>query len=233
MTRELRVVTDGALAPARNMARDEALLDADGAWLRLYSWDPATLSLGYFQRLADFADFAPELPRVRRPTGGGAILHADEITFALAVPEALVPGDVRASYDLVNAAVVAAAAAEGYGLTAPGAVAPGAPPAWCFAAATGLDLVHAGRKVFGSAQRRRGARVLQHGSLVLRAHPLTPFTGELAGVDPARLQQALISALAHGLGCHIRPAALPEEVLERERLLVRERYASPLWTARR
>ncbi len=76
-----------------NMALDEALLDAvasapSTAILRTYGWSWATLSLGYFQHLADAQDdprFA-DAPIVRRPTGGGAIWHDQEITYAIILP---------------------------------------------------------------------------------------------------------------------------------------------------
>src|SRR3954469_7742966 len=79
----------------RNMARDEALLDAVAedpscALLRTYGWAEPTLSLGYFQRHAD-AEADPRwrgVPIVRRPTGGGAIWHHHELTYALILPAA-------------------------------------------------------------------------------------------------------------------------------------------------
>ena len=74
-----------------NMAVDEALLEGIGEFgptLRLYRWSPATLSLGYFQVLEDRRLHPPSLscPVVRRPTGGGAILHDAELTYALVLP---------------------------------------------------------------------------------------------------------------------------------------------------
>jgi lipoate-protein ligase A len=76
------------------MARDEALLRACTASdaepvLRFYAWSPATISLGYFQDYADYEGLPPpagDLPVVRRTTGGGAILHDLELTYALVVP---------------------------------------------------------------------------------------------------------------------------------------------------
>src|SRR4051794_38396264 len=69
------------------MAADEVLLEhvgvTDRPALRFYAWDRPTLSLGYFQ---PFADRPPGLPVVRRPTGGGAIVHDHELTYALALP---------------------------------------------------------------------------------------------------------------------------------------------------
>ena len=74
------------------MALDEAMLEAvardEAAYLRFYGWTVPTLSLGYFQRMAEVrADPRwRRRPIVRRPTGGGAIWHHHELTYALAVP---------------------------------------------------------------------------------------------------------------------------------------------------
>ncbi len=89
-----RLLIDGALRGPANMARDEALLQACTVVdaqpvLRFYAWSPATISLGYFQDYADYEGLPPpagDLPVVRRTTGGGAILHHLELTYALVVP---------------------------------------------------------------------------------------------------------------------------------------------------
>jgi lipoate-protein ligase A len=89
---ECRVIVDSAAPGAWNMAVDEALLleaAAGGlATLRFYAWSEPTLSIGYFQRVADRARHAPsrECAVVRRQTGGGAILHDREITYSLVLP---------------------------------------------------------------------------------------------------------------------------------------------------
>jgi len=85
------VLRDPPAAGAWNMAVDEALLEEVrllGPTLRLYMWSPATLSLGYFQAWEDRRLHPPSLscPVVRRPTGGGAILHDAELTYALVLP---------------------------------------------------------------------------------------------------------------------------------------------------
>src|SRR5262245_45464898 len=97
------------------MAADEVLLEhavANGRpALRLYTWDPSTLSLGYFQpfaaRLAD--PLLANLPVVRRPTGGGAIVHHHELTYALALPTGPVsergPSWVCRMHEIIGAAI--------------------------------------------------------------------------------------------------------------------------------
>ena len=99
------------------MARDEALMLRVGRsesppTLRLYQWDPPTISLGYFQRYADYESLPPPgglLPVVRRLTGGGAILHDLELTYSLALPinHPLVCDGPNRLYELTHDAVIA------------------------------------------------------------------------------------------------------------------------------
>src|SRR2546423_5590703 len=94
--RTWRLVVHSACDGATNMAIDEAILESVGAGhapptLRFYSWQPACLSLGYAQHIRD-ADLdrlrANGWGLVRRPTGGRAILHTDELTYSITLPEA-------------------------------------------------------------------------------------------------------------------------------------------------
>ncbi|MFN6195803.1 MAG: lipoyl protein ligase domain-containing protein, partial [Planctomycetota bacterium] len=109
---------EGPQPAAWNMAVDEALLRlARTPTLRLYSWQPHAVSLGWFQRRADFADLPPGTVVVRRLTGGGAIHHGDELTFSLAAAPGLLPGDIAASYALLHDAALAALRAVGVAAT--------------------------------------------------------------------------------------------------------------------
>jgi lipoate-protein ligase A len=120
---------------------------------------------------------------VRRPTGGGAVLHGEDLTYALAVPAAWLPGGVAGGHQRVGEALLAALRAVGVAAE----VAPaGARPARdfdCFAVASADEICVAGRKLVGSAQRRSPVAVLQHGSLRLRPDP--PPTVAAAGLAPA------------------------------------------------
>lgn len=214
----------GARAPAWNMALDDVLLHGDGPTLRLYAWSPPGLSLGYFQPFAPFAAVPGDHHVVRRRTGGGAIYHDDEITFALTVAAAALPGDVAASYVLLHGAVRRALASVGVetrlvdcGDGGCSRARPTRP--WCFAQPGPGDLVLAcnGRKIVGSAQRRIRAprpRILHHGSIVLSAPAATPFCGAVADVaDPRAVEQplrsALVAEIAAALGLQAQPAAAP------------------------
>ncbi len=118
MTQNWRLIISPPAHGSWNMAVDEAILEAVSSdqappTLRLYAWDPPCLSLGYAQSCAD-ADFAA-LARygwelVRRPTGGRAILHTDELTYAVIAPlnNPVVSGGVLDSYSRISRGLLAA-----------------------------------------------------------------------------------------------------------------------------
>ena len=155
-----------------NMAIDSVLLqraERGERWLRLYAWEPC-LSLGRHEparrydaeRIADRA-----LDVVRRPTGGRAVWHAGELTYAVAAPSEGF-GSLRDAYAAIHCLVRDALRALG----ADAELAPPRPPApidagACFAVAAGGEVVVSGRKVAGSAQLRQGTALLQHGSILL------------------------------------------------------------------
>ncbi|MCY4247918.1 MAG: lipoate--protein ligase family protein [Chloroflexi bacterium] len=166
---------------ARNMAVDCAIAEAVGSaaqppTLRLYGWQPFCLSLGYGQRLSEVdieALDARGWDLVRRPSGGKAILHGDELTYSLCLPldHALARGDVIESYRLISAGLLAALrilgmTAQAAPMAADAARAPTGPA--CFALSAHYEIAVGGRKLLGSAQLRRGGALLQHGSLPLR-----------------------------------------------------------------
>lgn len=230
VARRLRVLLDPPGDAAWNMAVDAALLAcADAPTLRLYGWLPHAVSLGYFQRYADFAGLPGDDAVVRRDTGGGAIHHGDELTFALALDADLLPGDVGAGYARLHDAVAAALLACGVAcrrVTGGAAQSPRPDERWCFAKPVIHDLVTDRGKLCGSAQRRtRDAtgreRVLHHGSLVLSRPRHTPFVAAVADqveVDDALradLRARLTAAFADCLGLTATADALtaPERAL--------------------
>jgi len=208
-----RLIPFAAATPARNMALDAALLAlADRSTLRLYAWAPHGVSLGRFQGPAEAAALAGAgLPMVRRMTGGGAIVHAHEVTYSVLVADdhpALRGVDVKRSYAVLHGPVRVALAAFGVDVDVRDARVPTAADRdlLCFARATELDLVAAGRKITGSAQRRTPGRVLQHGSILLRSHPLQPGTAsieDVVGVAPA--PEAFADALAQAFESLLGP----------------------------
>ena len=190
MTRAGRLLDTGVGDAAWNMAVDEALLEGvrlgmSPPTLRVYRWSRPTLSLGRAQQGFATAGVAT----VRRPTGGRAVLHAGDFTYAIAT-DGLPPG-VRASYTILADALGLALAKLGVpdvvcgGVCGPGEQPP-APPGRspdCFAAITSADMRLLGNKLIGSAQARREQAVLQHGSLYLR-YPQA-LAERVFGVRPA------------------------------------------------
>ncbi len=164
-----------------NMAIDCAIFDAvaigqQPPTLRLYGWQPYCLSLGYGQRASD-VDFAALDKKgwdlVRRPTGGKAILHGDELTYSLCLPQdhPLAGGDVVESYRRISAGFLRALAvlgldAESERQSASHRAAATGPV--CFEMPSHYEISVAGRKLIGSAQMRRKGGLLQHGSIPLR-----------------------------------------------------------------
>jgi lipoate-protein ligase A len=156
------------------MAVDHALLRAarDGAAaLRLYCWDPPCLSLGRNEPALERYDRAAidrlGLATVRRPTGGRAVWHAAEVTYAVAGPADLF-GSLPATYRAIHRMLADALRSLGVDATlAPDAAAVSPSAGACFASPAGGEVVVGGRKLVGSAQVRDGGAFLQHGSILL------------------------------------------------------------------
>lgn len=159
------------------MAADLACLDevAAGAApvLRLYRWSPPALSLGRFQPAGDVDHArcrALGVEVVRRPTGGKALLHGGDLTYAVAMRRPAGPaGRVDALYGTLAAGLVAGLAELGVRARVGEERGPAGPV--CFAAAQGPDLRVGDRKLCGSAQLQRGTVVLQHGSVLIERLP--------------------------------------------------------------
>lgn len=167
------------LTGAENMARDEEMARAclaDGVpRLRFYSWSPWALSLGYNQS-TDRID-EPEITRrgydlVRRPTGGRAVFHAEEITYGVAMPTA--GRGIHETYALISEALRRGFLRLGAEDVAFSRSAPDFRAHYetldsegCFSASALNELTWKGKKVVGSAQRRYDSILLQHGSILL------------------------------------------------------------------
>ncbi len=262
-----RLIRSSPATGAWNMALDEAILEAVVQWqspptLRLYAWQPPCLSLGYAQSLND-VDWEALNSRgwqvVRRPTGGKAILHTDELTYAVIAPQdhPLVSGSVLESYRRIAAALVKALHSLGlparadreYGqVNANGAV--------CFEVPSNYEITVDGKKIIGSAQARRLQGVLQHGSF--------PLHGDLTRIldvlryDNARQREddaqrllshattaeavlghpiswetaaeAFVRAFAETFNIRFQETAPSPLEMRRAEELMREKYANPSWT---
>ena len=251
------------MSGAANMALDEALLQRRlytlaPPTIRFFAWRPATISLGYAQALDGRIDL-DEAARmgiglVRRPTGGSAILHEGpdlELTYSVVAAAGDFPGadDLHATYRWISAALAA-------GLRMLGARAetvavrpsdPAAMPAFCFLRTGSHELTVDGKKLVGSAQRRRGAGFLQHGSVMLGVEPdrlrrvfpaeADPLAGmttleAVLGRRPSFGETA--AALARGFlkthGLDLRDGDLDAGEAALAEALTREKYAIDPWT---
>jgi lipoate-protein ligase A len=213
------------------MGVDEALLasaqDLGQATIRFYAWQGPWLSLGYTQRRsARELDACREagVGCVRRTTGGRAVLHGADLTYAVAAPIDRMPPTLRASYSLVADTLLAAFAQLGVPAerSASDAIAPGQGVFDCFEAPAAEELCIEGRKFCGSAQRRARGALLQHGSIRLGPDSATALaavtpSGELGGTSLAQegfvvsqdaLIDACVSAFAVAVGEPLCASAL-------------------------
>ncbi|GAK06516.1 biotin/lipoate A/B protein ligase family protein [Geomicrobium sp. JCM 19038] len=175
----------GACSPSYNMALDEKLLQwhSEGKIppvIRFYEWNPASLSLGYFQKIHKEINITAveehELGIVRRPTGGRAVLHDKELTYSVIVNEdhPKMPETVTEAYRVISEGLL-----EGFrqlGLEANLSIPKtkedtdalkNPTSAVCFDAPSWYELVVEGKKIAGSAQTRQKGVILQHGAIVL------------------------------------------------------------------
>lgn len=251
---EFRLLRSGKDAASPNMGLDEAILRSVAArksppTLRLYAWEPAAISIGYFQGAREEVDVeacaAQGVQLVRRITGGGAVFHADELTYSLAIPEGhpLAPPSILESYRVLCGGIVA-------GLTELGVEAAFAPI---------NDIVCGGRKISGNAQTRKAGCLLQHGTILLGVDvekmfsllrvPREKALGKLISEAKERVTSleeeayrriefdeaadALEKGFVSALGLDLKPSLPFPDELEEARRLADEKFSTPAWTFRR
>jgi lipoate-protein ligase A len=258
-----RLIRSGPADGATNMAIDEAILRTVASGeapptLRFYAWSPPCLSLGRGQPVDDVdrrAVEAAEYGLVRRPTGGRAILHIDELTYSVIAPEAepRVAGGVVESYRRLSRGlarglerlglqeIVADERAENRGREGP----------VCFEMPSDYEITVGGRKLVGSAQMRAQGVVLQHGALplygditricaLLSSHPdpdrvraravaVDEVLGRTVSCDEAI--EALAAGFAEALNLALEPGTLTAGERAQARALRAEKYATQEWTA--
>jgi lipoate-protein ligase A len=257
-----RLIHSRAADGATNMAIDEAILRAvargeASPTLRFYTWAPPCLSLGRGQAVDDVDHQALQAvgyDLVRRPTGGRAILHIDELTYSVIAPEdePRVSGGVVESYRRLSAGLVRGLERLGVvdivaderseNRDAEGPV--------CFEMPSDYEITVGRRKLVGSAQMRAQGVVLQHGAM--------PLHGDIARIcpllashpDPTRVRAravavdevlgrpvswdeaagALAAGFAEALNLVLAPDALTAEELAEAQALRTEKYATAQWT---
>jgi len=227
-----------------NMAADEVLLEsavAGMASLRFYGWSEPTVSLGYFQpeRMRREDERLASVAYVRRPTGGGALVHHHEVTYALALP----PGPIWQAKDhgswLCRMHTIIAGALSSLGIsTVTVSQEQPAPDVLCFHHLTSGDLVLDAAKIVGSAQRKQRGALLQHGAILLAASPHAPeLPGirELTGrsISAEEIIPALEKEFAARTGWAL--SAIDWTVVERQRIeeLVQIKYSQLAWNQKR
>ncbi len=249
-----RLLETGVHPGAFNMGLDEAILAsvAEGReppTLRLYGWNPPTVTLGYFQGLDEEVDREAcarmGVDIVRRVTGGGAVFHDAELTYSVVLPEThpLARPNILDSYRILCAGVVEGLAR--FGLSAE------------FAPIN--DVLVDGRKISGNAQTRKRGCILQHGTILLdvdvdrmfallkvpsekmkgkliedvkqRVTSLRSKLGRTVGLPEAAA--AFAAGFSRALGVELEAARpSPEELADADRI-AREKYGTEEWTAKR
>ena len=231
-TASWRLVDTGTHEGATNMAIDEAIMLAVSEGrvpptVRFYGWDPPCVSIGYAQSMRGEIDLDAcrcyGYTWVRRPTGGRAVLHIDELTYSVIAPqrEPRVTGDIVTSYRRLSRGLVAGLRCLGCDVVQAGEqsyVTRNEQSSACFDVPSHYEVTVRGRKLVGSAQARRKGVVLQHGAL-----PLTGDVARLADVlalpeDERRVLRAklgeraisLESALDHVISMSEASAAMAE-----------------------
>lgn len=177
MKERWRLINDPPLPGGWNMGIDAALLElaekgSAEPTLRLYGWSRPTLSIGYKQAADKDLDlefiFQNGIDTVRRPTGGRAILHMDEVTYAVILPSSSsYYGSLRDVYNFVSQALKEALSDLGMKADSHDIRKGPVSTPCCFSSMTRHEIMISGKKIVGSAQRRFRSAALQHGSIVL------------------------------------------------------------------
>jgi lipoate-protein ligase A len=232
------------------MAIDHALLkraERQGeSWLRLYQWAPHCLSFGRHEPAALRYDAeqisARGIDTVRRPTGGRAVWHAEELTYSVATAYQWF-GTLQQAYVEIHEMLADALKMLGVAVSLAGrSRTPPLDAGACFARPVGGEIMMGGRKVVGSAQLRSGSALLQHGSVLLRdgqnvvrelmkddlaADPFPPQVEAWAEAD--EVAQAITTAAARRWQGEWE-RGINQAVVLKEASIYNPHYSSPDWT---
>ena len=238
MTRTFRLIIDPPRAATLNMAVDETLMLSQGEGgapvLRFYGWEAPSVTTGYFQDIERVAEkFNAEkkgVPVVRRLSGGGAVLHGEDLTFSLCLPlpSPYFPSDVKSSYLKINEAVRLGLQAvypemdyadcrqpAGRQGTVPSAKSQSREKA-CFEVPVCYDLLRRGKKVLGASQRRIEKSLLHQAALFLER-------------DREFLTARILEGFEKAWKVTFEEAPLTAGELRRAREIEEKRYSSPEW----
>ena len=262
-----RVFRDPARAGAENMAADHTLAHsvaqggpssgkgsaAPPAVLRLYTWKRPTISFGRNEPVLGVyspdSDQLRNIDLVRRPTGGRAVLHDAELTYAVAVPSRAL-GGARETYRVLNHALLNAVRSLGtvadiHGDPNERALPLSAGP--CFQSPAEGEVIVNGRKLIGSAQARIGGALLQHGSIMISGdqtllstiglstshHQPATLSEQIGEVDMERVVDAVVGSMKKCFGGGWAEGEYSADEKRMCTQLVESRYAADQWTWRR
>ncbi len=239
---KIRVLETGYNKAALNMAIDEALIEniGDAPILRIYGWQPAAISIGYFQSIKEEVDLQKcskiGVDVVRRLTGGGAVLHEFELTYSFITKQ--YPQNIMESYRWICEAIVVSINRLGFDAS--------------FVPLN--DIVVQGKKVSGSAQTRRSGVLLQHGTLLLDVDVEKMFSilkvpseklrdkiikdakkrvTSLSGTTFDHMASSLKTSFATKFDAKLVADTLRTEEVNRARWLEEWKYRSEEWNLRR
>lgn len=269
--RPWRLLPFACLRASENMAEDEAifLLSRDrisAPTIRFYAWFAPAVSMGRFQRIDRDIELAAcrkqSVDIVRRPTGGRAVFHEHDLTYAVVAREQCdgFPSDILGTYCIISRCLIRALAELGMEarMAEEGRKLPVTPAeAACFSMPSRYELLVRGRKICGSAQVRSHGSFLQHGSLLLAFDALR--TGQLLrphseGRDQqiAHLRESVTSLSDEGatlpdmealcrimktgfevaLGVRLEEGTLTPEEEALKERLLRDKYTNDQWNLR-
>ena len=263
MKLQWRLVCSPPLPGSWNMAVDEAMLLAHSAGLtiptlRLYRWSPPAVSIGLLQpieRISEEACRQLGFNIVRRPSGGGAVLHQHEITYAVVVDGRVCPegSSVMATYRWLAKGLTAGLRKLGIEASLSNSNDRNCPSqhliaSFCFARTSAADLTVEGLKLGGSAQARRRHFLLQHGSIPIRldTETIEQIFG-LSGrknftcleevlereVSLCEFVEALVAGFLEALGVSFIVSGLTPTELRLAEILFQHKYNTEEWTRER
>jgi len=232
MEKEWRLINFELHDAYTNMAIDEAIFVMREKLslpptLRFYSWQPPAISIGYFDPFLNEYK-KRELIFVRRFTGGGAILHKDEMTYSLTCSLRYFPflKDAIKAQRIIHHAIIMGL--NNIGISAKLNEKEAEPNSYfCFVKPTSFDVVKEKKKIAGSAQRRKNKAFFQHGSILLNNEVLP------RNIDKKEIVKNLIIGFERELKIRILPGELTKEEIELSRKLKERKYARDEWNYRR
>lgn len=241
-----RLIVDGPQQGAWNMAVDEALMQTAAEFgkptLRFYQWSEPTVSLGYFQKYEDRQAHVESLNAalVRRNSGGGAIVHDQELTYSLTVPLTHPLGEKHcAIYKLMHDILIETL--SGLGISADLNEEPVAELEsnfLCFQRRANNDVLFQGNKICGSAQRKRHQAISQHGSFILRTSDFAPQIAGMIELSRKSVEiDVIIEAWTKGLekktGIFFEQDTLSDFELNQGREIEKGKFNTLDWSQRR